>query len=113
MATLLPRIAMVTGNKQRYNRLLIRFLDCKSCLFLHKFPTLKMSSKIDITKLDLYGLFEVSPDASIQEIKTAYRKKALKVHPDKCPDNPEAAKLFHQLSEALKVSFLKSSKIFL
>ncbi len=64
-----------------------------------------MSSKIDITKLDLYGLFEVSPDASIQEIKTAYRKKALKVHPDKCPDNPEAAKLFHQLSEALKVKF--------
>ena len=40
-------------------------------------------SKIDVTKLDLYGLFEVSPDASIQEIKTAYRKKALKVHPDK------------------------------
>ena len=70
-----------------------------------------MSSKIDITKLDLYGLFEVSPDASIQEIKTAYRKKALKVHPDKCPDNPEAAKLFHQLSEALKVS-LKNFIIF-
>ena len=60
-------------------------------------------SKVDITKLDLYGLFEVSPDASAQEIKTAYRKKALKCHPDKNPDNPEAAKLFHQLSEALKV----------
>ncbi|XP_057370869.1 dnaJ homolog subfamily C member 17-like [Daphnia carinata] len=60
-------------------------------------------SKIDVTKLDLYGLFEVSPDATSQEIKTAYRKKALKVHPDKNPDNPEAAKLFHQLSEALKV----------
>ena len=44
-------------------------------------------SKIDVTKLDLYGLFEVSPDASIQEIKTAYRKKALKVHPDKNPGN--------------------------
>lgn len=60
-------------------------------------------SKIDVTKLDLYGLLEVSPDASQQEIKTAYRKRALKVHPDKNPDNPEAAQLFHQLSEALKV----------
>lgn len=38
-----------------------------------------MSSKIDITKLDLYGLFEVPPDASIQgkESKTTYRKKGL------------------------------------
>ena len=44
-------------------------------------------SKIDVTKLDLYGLFEVSPDATIQEIKTAYRKKELKVHPDKNPGN--------------------------
>ena len=44
-------------------------------------------SKIDVTKLDLYGLFEVLPDATIQEIKTAYRKKALKVHPDKNPGN--------------------------
>ena len=69
-----------------------------------------MSVKIDITKLDLYGLFEVSPDATVQEIKTAYRKKALKVHPDKNPDNPEAAKLFHQLSEALKVLSDESAK---
>ena len=58
---------------------------------------------MDVSSLDLYGLFEVSPDASVQDIKTAYRKKALKVHPDKNPDNPEAVKLFHQLSEALKL----------
>ena len=51
----------------------------------------------------LYALLEVPPDATDQDVKTAYRKKALKVHPDKNPDNPEAAKLFHQLSEAFKV----------
>jgi len=48
-------------------------------------------------KVDLYALLEVPPDATDQDIKTAYRKKALKVHPDKNPDNPEAAKLFHQV----------------
>lgn len=70
----------------------------------------KKMSKVDITKLDLYGLLEVSPDASVQEIKTAYRKKALKCHPDKNPDNAEAVKLFHQLSEALKVLSDESAK---
>ena len=49
-------------------------------------------------KVDLYGLLELTSDASAQDIKTAYRKKALEVHPDKNPDNPEAAKLFHQVT---------------
>lgn len=65
---------------------------------------------MDISKIDLYGLFEVSPDASTQEIKTAYRRKARKVHPDKNPDDPEAAKLFHQLSEALKILLDETAK---
>uniref|UniRef100_A0A3B4U4Z7 DnaJ homolog subfamily C member 17 n=1 Tax=Seriola dumerili TaxID=41447 RepID=A0A3B4U4Z7_SERDU len=36
-------------------------------------------------------------------IKKAYRQKALTCHPDKNPDNPKAAELFHQLSQALEV----------
>uniref|UniRef100_A0ACB8G4D5 DnaJ (Hsp40), sub C, member 17 n=1 Tax=Sphaerodactylus townsendi TaxID=933632 RepID=A0ACB8G4D5_9SAUR len=36
-------------------------------------------------------------------IKKAYRQKALTCHPDKNPDNPKAAELFHQLSQALAV----------
>ncbi|KAG9480899.1 hypothetical protein GDO78_010264, partial [Eleutherodactylus coqui] len=36
-------------------------------------------------------------------IKKAYRQKALTCHPDKNPDNPRAAELFHQLSQALEV----------
>uniref|UniRef100_A0A8C9AQC9 DnaJ homolog subfamily C member 17 n=1 Tax=Prolemur simus TaxID=1328070 RepID=A0A8C9AQC9_PROSS len=37
------------------------------------------------------------------EVKKAYRQKALACHPDKNPDNPRAAELFHQLSQALEV----------
>jgi DnaJ family protein C protein 17 len=36
-------------------------------------------------------------------VKKAYRKKALECHPDKNPDNPKAAELFHELSKALEI----------
>ncbi|XP_037096887.1 dnaJ homolog subfamily C member 17 [Syngnathus acus] len=63
-----------------------------------------MSSKAkDILQLDLYGLLEIKNTATAKEIKKAYRQKALKCHPDKNPDNPKAAELFHQLSQALEV----------
>ncbi|RXN35029.1 dnaJ -like protein [Labeo rohita] len=39
----------------------------------------------------------------LRTIKKAYRQKALSCHPDKNPDNPKAAELFHQLSQALEV----------
>ena len=56
-----------------------------------------------IKDLDLYLLLEVSPEATEKEIKKAYRKKSLKCHPDKNPDDPNAATTFHQLSEALAI----------
>ncbi|NXV77848.1 DJC17 protein, partial [Atlantisia rogersi] len=37
------------------------------------------------------------------QVKKAYRQKALTCHPDKNPDNPQAAEVFHQLSQALAV----------
>lgn len=37
------------------------------------------------------------------QIKKAYRKKALQCHPDKNPDNPDAAKEFHKLSKVLEL----------
>lgn len=52
---------------------------------------------------DLYELIGTTETATTQEIKKAYRKKALSCHPDKNPDNPRAAELFHELSEALEI----------
>ena len=56
-----------------------------------------------VKDLDLYLLLGVDSEADESVIKKAYRKKALTCHPDKNPDNPKAAELFHQLSEALAV----------
>ncbi|XP_075700880.1 dnaJ homolog subfamily C member 17 isoform X3 [Rhinoderma darwinii] len=63
----------------------------------------KMSTSKELMQMDLYGLLGVDAEASEKEIKKAYRQKALTCHPDKNPDNPRAAELFHQLSQALEV----------
>nr|XP_056707232.1 dnaJ homolog subfamily C member 17 [Euleptes europaea] len=57
----------------------------------------------ELLELDLYELLGVGEKAVDKEIKKAYRQKALSCHPDKNPDNPKAAELFHQLSQALAV----------
>lgn len=61
---------------------------------------------VDIKKysnVDLYGLIGVDIAATAIDIRKAYRKKALACHPDKNPDNPKAAELFHELSKALEI----------
>ena len=50
-----------------------------------------------------YDLLNVSTNATDVELKKAYRKMALKFHPDKNPDDPEAAQKFQQLSQAYNV----------
>ncbi|XP_024588151.1 dnaJ homolog subfamily C member 17 isoform X4 [Neophocaena asiaeorientalis asiaeorientalis] len=57
----------------------------------------------ELLQMDLYALLGIEEKATDKEIKKAYRQKALSCHPDKNPDNPRAAELFHQLSQALEV----------
>ena len=56
-------------------------------------------------KRDYYEVLGVANSASADEIKKAYRKKALQFHPDRNPDNPEAEENFKEASEAYEVFF--------
>ena len=56
-----------------------------------------------MSKRDYYEVLGVSKGASEKEIKKAYRKKAMKFHPDRNADDPEAEKKFKEASEAYEV----------
>ncbi len=55
------------------------------------------------TKRDYYEVLSLSRDCSGDDIKRAYRRMALKYHPDKNPDNEEAVQKFKECAEAYEV----------
>mmetsp|Transcript_22588 Transcript_22588/g.52626 ORF Transcript_22588/g.52626 Transcript_22588/m.52626 type:complete len:856 (-) Transcript_22588:21-2588(-) len=51
----------------------------------------------------LYDLLGVAPEATEAEIRKAFYKKSLELHPDKNPNNPEATVMFQAVSDAYRV----------
>ena len=54
-------------------------------------------------KRDYYEVLEITRTATVEEIKKAYKKKAIQYHPDKNPGNPEAEEKFKEAAEAYEV----------
>ncbi len=62
-----------------------------------------MGSNTNVSKADYYEVLGVSRDATDQELKSAYRKQALKYHPDRNPGDRAAEEKFKEASEAYQV----------
>ena len=56
-----------------------------------------------MAKRDFYEILGVNRDASDEEIKKAYRRLAMKFHPDRNPDNPKAEEQFKEAKEAYEI----------
>ena len=63
-----------------------------------------------MAKRDYYEILGVSKTASEQELKKAYRRVAMKYHPDRNPDSKDAEEKFKEASEAYEILADKSKR---
>lgn len=56
-----------------------------------------------VKETEYYDILEVETTANPDQIKRAYRRMAIKTHPDKNPDDPKAQEKFQAISEAYQV----------
>lgn len=56
-----------------------------------------------MSKRDYYEVLGVEKSASAQDIKKAYRRIAMKYHPDRNPDDANADEKFKEASEAYEI----------
>ena len=62
-----------------------------------------MMKTASMAKRDYYEILGVNRDASEEDLKKAYRRLAMKWHPDRNPDNPKAEEHFKEAKEAYEV----------
>ncbi|XP_033228301.1 dnaJ homolog shv [Belonocnema kinseyi] len=67
------------------------------------FLNLSLSIIVAIAERDFYSILEISRSASTHQIKKAYRKLAIKLHPDKNSQDPDASQKFQDLGAAYEV----------
>ena len=56
-----------------------------------------------MAKRDYYEILGVSKDVSAADLKKAYRRVAMKFHPDRNPDSKEAEEKFKEIKEAYEI----------
>jgi len=55
------------------------------------------------TSVNYYSVLGIKPSATVDDIKRACRQMVFRFHPDRNPDNPEAANKFNQVRDAYSV----------
>lgn len=74
-------------------------------MFNLKHLSIKILSYI-IYRRDFYKILGVDRDATLKQVKKAYRKLAIKYHPDKNKDDPNAQDKFQDINAAYEVGLM-------